>query len=73
MVGNYPEIFSDHVLTLLRNYGEKKIPYHNFLFRLLSFGTWAKSFNVSSSGLSSTRISNYGKASERIKIATTSS
>ena len=72
MVGNYPEIFSDQVLTLLRNYGEKKIPYHNFLFRLLSFGAWAKSFNVSSSGLSSTRISNYGKASERIKIATTS-
>jgi asparagine synthase (glutamine-hydrolysing) len=72
LIQNYPGIFSDKLLTLLHNYGEEKIPYHNFLFRVLSFAAWAKQFNVSSCISQKRRRSNYELVGEQIKGRVTS-
>src|SRR4030095_8366863 len=48
-IASFPGIFNDNLLTMLGDYERGTIPYDNFFFRVLSFGTWAREFNISSS------------------------
>ncbi len=45
-IQHFPDIFSIGLLNLLENYHLHKTPYSNLLFRVLSFGTWAREFGL---------------------------
>ncbi len=47
-VDEFPQIFSPNLLTYYQSYLDKKTPYDSIFFRVLSFGTWAKQFNLAS-------------------------
>jgi asparagine synthase (glutamine-hydrolysing) len=42
----FPEIFTRKLMEANTAYFKNKITYDNFLFRALSFGTWAKEFGI---------------------------
>jgi len=45
-INMYPQIFDENLLFRMSDYETGKIHYNNFFFRVLSFGAWAKQFNV---------------------------
>ena len=67
LIRNYPDLFGDQLLTMLDQYAEGKIPYHNFLFRVLSFGAWARRFNISSGASATRRRSSHSRVIENMK------
>jgi asparagine synthase (glutamine-hydrolysing) len=72
LLQNFPELFSNQLVTTLRDYVDEKLPYDNFLFRALAFEAWARSFNVSSSTAQNISERSLEKVSERVADQATS-
>jgi asparagine synthase (glutamine-hydrolysing) len=56
LIAGFPQIFTDDLVNMLRNYADGRIPYNNFLFRVLSFDAWTRSFNVSAESTASMHV-----------------